>query len=907
MDNSIYKDFFENSDEIYGILNSDKVLEYCNKSVFKILGYKRDELVNRSIDEIIDTIIPDEIAATYQYKKIREIIKAYNPETPESGSPDWLHKDYRLIFKRKDGKNIPVKVKLFPFASKNRAKIGFEVKEDTGVPSDPKTFKHNQLLLMEFLNSLDNGLLIVDTNYSILYYNTKFTDFCSSKPELMKKCYRVILNREKPCDDCPALRSIESGVKQEKKDYIQDLNKWVRISSYPIKNLFNEKIERAALFINDITREKEIEYALSRSEQRYQKLFESANDAIFLMQDNRFVNCNIKAVEIFGCRSKDELIGFNPLDFSPEFQPDGIKSIQKAKHYIDKALNGEPQRFFWKHIKKDGTPFDTEVSLNVLEEDGKNFILAIVRDITTIKKARDQVAKLFQAVEQSPVSIVITDTMGNIEYVNPMFCKITGYSFEELIGKNPRVLKSGETTPEEYRTLWKTITSGKEWRGIFHNRRKDGTLYWESALIAPIKDSTGRIINFIGIKEDITERKNLESQLTQMQKLESIGTLTGGIAHDFNNILTGINGFAQLIISKSDKGSQIHSYATKILASGERAADLIKKLLAFSRKQMISTEVLDINRVIMDLDFILKKIIDEDINIKYELEKTGCLIRADKSQIEQILINLITNSRDALNQKKCKYTKTITIKTKLLPSKVVKELPHAVPDKRPHVLISVSDNGVGIDDEIKDRVFDPFFTTKPQWMGTGLGLSTVYGIVSQNKGLVYIETRKNIGTTVNILWPLSEETSPTPVIKPEKDLEENNTRKIGRETILMAEDNETVREFIYNALLPYGFNIISSTNGEEAIKMAYSLKSAGKSGIKLLISDIVMPRIGGIELYRKIKSIFPDIKVILITGYSNRYESTQEFEDDIYILHKPFKFNELINLVTRVLKKSSFR
>ena len=322
---------------------------------------------------------------------------------------------------------------------------------------------------------------------------------------------------------------------------------------------------------------------------------------------------------------------------------------------------------------------------------------------------------------------------------------------------------------------------------------------------------------------------------------------------------------------------------------------------------MISTEVLDINRVIMDFDFILKKIIDEDINIKYELEKTGCLIRADKSQIEQILINLITNSRDALNQKKCKYTKTITIKTKLLPSKVVKELPHAVPDKRPHVLISVSDNGVGIDDEIKDRVFDPFFTTKPQWMGTGLGLSTVYGIVSQNKGLVYIETRKNIGTTVNILWPLSEETSPTPVIKPEKDLEENNTRKIGRETILMAEDNETVREFIYNALLPYGFNIISSTNGEEAIKMAYSLKSAGKSGIKLLISDIVMPRIGGIELYRKIKSIFPDIKVILITGYSNRYESTQEFEDDIYILHKPFKFNELINLVTRVLKKSSFR
>ncbi len=781
MNKSIFEDFCENSPEIFGIIDADNRIEYCNSSVLPILGYKKEELTGKSIYEIAETLIPSDIKNNNKNITISDIF-----------STTKNYSSYSLIFKHKNGIKIPVEVVLFPLKTITKdkdKKIGFIIKKT--------------------------------------------------------------------------------------------------------------RLEKS---IPDISKKRETEKALNKSERRYKKLFETANDAIFLMDKNKFIDCNRKSVEIFGCQTKDELIGTDPISFSPTYQPDGSLSKDKATYYIEKALEGNPQRFLWKHIKKNGKDFDAEVTLNVLEEDNRKLILAVVRDISYIKNTEKQLTKLFQAVEQSPVSIVITDTYGNIEYVNPKFCEVTGYSYDEAIGKNPRILKSGETPDEEYKKLWETISSGKEWRGEFHNRKKDGTLYWESALISPIKDQNGVITNYIGIKEDITEKKELEKQLIQMQKLESIGTLTGGIAHDFNNILTAINGFAQLIVSKSDLKSPIHSYASRILKSGERAADLVRKLLAFSRKQIISPDIVNINHVIKEIDFIFKKIIDEDINIIYELDKKVFPIKADKSQIEQILINLITNSRDALNQKRIKYEKKITVKTSILTQEQIEPEKYPNLQKANYVIISVSDNGIGIDKSIRERIFDPFFTTKPIWLGTGLGLSTVYGIVLQNNGYIEFESHKDKGTVFKIYWPASNE-KPKIINDVQNYVIDNlfNTSS-NKQIIFIAEDDETVREFITNAISQAGFQIITSKDGKDAISIAESIKSNGKS-IKLLISDVVMPRIGGGDLCKRIKEIFPDINILLITGYNNRSpEPLKDKAGNIDILYKPFKYDELIKKVTNMLK-----
>ena len=635
------------------------------------------------------------------------------------------------------------------------------------------------------------------------------------------------------------------------------------------------------------------------NEKPYRYFFEYANDAMFILDYDNFIDCNSKSLEIFGCKKKEEILNFKPIDFSPKFQPDGTPSHIKAYNYIDKALQGKPQRFYWVHKKKDGTTFDCEVSLNSISKDFPKLVLAIVRDISFIKNMERQLIKLSLAVEQSPTSIVITDLEGNIEYVNPKFTEITGYSYEELIGNNPRILKSGWTSDGEYKILWDTISSGRTWKGIFKNKKKDGSYYWESALIAPIKDSSGKIINYIGVKEDITRQKELEEQLLQMQKLESIGTLTGGIAHDFNNILTAINGYAQLLISKINSNEPLYDYAKNILAGGERAAELVKKLLAFSRKQIIQPEIVNINDIIKEVENILKNTIDEDIDVYLELGNIS-LIKADPSQIEQLLINLITNARDAVKQKSLSNNK-IVIKTEN------RYIDNHFADRHPglkkgqYIILAVEDNGIGMDEKTKKKIFEPFFTTKPIWLGTGLGLSTVYGIVKQNNGYIDVFSKQGVGTKIEVYWPVIKEddgyfrkTSPS--------MEISDFKAFGKgEKILLVEDNKTVRDFVYQSLSQSNYDVTTAEDGISALNLFEDETVSSK--IKLIISDIVMPKMGGIELIKKIKEKYPEIKAILITGYplDNKLD-LDIISDNIYFLHKPFKYKELVNLIAKILK-----
>ncbi|NOY08025.1 MAG: PAS domain S-box protein [Spirochaetes bacterium] len=620
----------------------------------------------------------------------------------------------------------------------------------------------------------------------------------------------------------------------------------------------------------------------------YRNIFDSANDAILIMEDSKFTDCNGKTLEIFGVSAKKDIINHGLWEFSPAKQPDGSDSFIKAAEIINTALSGTPRRFYWKHKKADGSLFDTEVSLNRIKG-YRGYLLAMIRDITFTRQTGEQLKKLRITMEQSPVSIVITDLDGNIEYINPKFSEITGYSLEEVRGKNPRILKSGETSDGEYKKLWETITGGRIWRGEFHNLKKNGQLYWESAVIAPVKDDNGKITNFIGVKEDITELKRLQNQLIMAQKMESIGNLTGGIAHDFNNILTAINGNAELILTDLKKGDPLYEEIRAIYESGGKAAELVSKLLAFSRRQIIKPQIIDINTIIDNLFSILPRIIGENISLKKKLSNTLYSIEADPSQIDQILINLAVNARDAVNNNlPGKTEKLISFETRNVTITEDYIINHPGSYKGNFVLFSVSDNGTGMDEDVKRKVFEPFFTTKGKERGTGMGLSTVYGIVKQNHGFIYIYSEMNRGSVFKVYWPACAEKTPDKTNHTERAVPAQ-----GGETIMLVEDDESVLRFTERALKTLGYTILTANNGKEAL----SLITGDTEAVDLVISDVVMPEMGGIELAEKIRELKPETKFLFTSGY------TESELKNTNLIQKPYSISELSKYIEEIISE----
>jgi len=396
-----------------------------------------------------------------------------------------------------------------------------------------------------------------------------------------------------------------------------------------------------------------------------------------------------------------------------------------------------------------------------------------------------------------------------------------------------------------------------------------------------------------GIQMDITDRKRLEEQLRQSQKLEAIGTLAGGIAHDFNNLLTVINGHAEMSMMTLEGEHPAHRDIISILSAGKRAKNLTSQLLAFSRKQIYAPRIIEINRVITSLDKMLRRIIGEDINIEKNLRSDIPLIEADPGQIEQILMNLIVNARDAINIKTDKAAeKKILIETAYMNLDDSFVAKHTGSSKGPHIVLTVSDTGIGIDVNIRDKIFEPFFTTKEKGLGTGLGLSTVYGIVKQNKGSIYVFSEAGFGTTIKIYWPASEENraSEETQILPKVAL-------LGTESILVVEDDEGVRNFISTALKGLGYKITEAINGKKAI----DLLKKDEIKIDLVITDLVMPEMNGKELAVEIEKILPGTRILFTSGYTEDHiVSSGSLDKGINFLQKPYTMQALAKKIREV-------
>jgi two-component system, cell cycle sensor histidine kinase and response regulator CckA len=621
------------------------------------------------------------------------------------------------------------------------------------------------------------------------------------------------------------------------------------INSTPIETLQGAVVGVA---VRDISQRKQAEEALRQSEERYRTLFENAPVGIYrTTPDGRILAANPALVRILGYASFEDLAkpNLNTSFFAPEYPRSHFISLMEEKGTVAGL------ECVWH--KKDGEALLIRENARAIRDASGKILYyeGTAEDITEHKRAEEENTRLVTAIEQSAEGVVVTNTRGEIEYVNPAFTRMTGYSREEALGQNPRVLKSGKHDPEFYRQLWAMILDGQSWHGELVNRRKDGTFYTEQMSIAPVRGSQGEVTHFIATKQDVTERKVMEAQLQQAAKIEAVGRLAGGVAHDFNNLLTIINGYSELLLDELGSDETLSGYLKEIHNAGDHAAALTSQLLAFSRRQVLAPHVLDLNSVVSTLESMLRRLIGEDIELLTNLSPTLGLIKADPGQIDQVIMNLAVNARDAMP-----FGGKLTIETSNV--EIDESYAHKHPTVKPfpHVMLAVTDTGAGMTPEIQEHIFEPFFTTKEKGKGTGLGLATVYGIVKQSGGSIWVYSELGKGTVFKVYFPLVSETTETGD-KPASDLDPS----LGTETILLVEDEEGVRSLVRLALSAVGYHVLETTDPESALATCASHDGP----IHLLLTDVVMPQMSGPIVATKVTALRPGIRVLYMSGYTD--------------------------------------
>ncbi len=627
------------------------------------------------------------------------------------------------------------------------------------------------------------------------------------------------------------------------------------------------------------------EEALRESRARYQSLVETAFDWIWEIDaSGRYTYSSPRLFQLLGYHP-EEAIGRTPFEFMPE------EEVARVKPICDEIVSRRGVFTLLEHTNR-----HRQGHLVVLETSGMPIFASdgtflgyrgMDRDITERKRAEVQLRKLARAVEQSSAAIFITDQKGNIEFVNPKFCQLTGYTADEVLGRNPRFLKSGETPPEYYRQLWETITAGKEWHGRFHNRRKDGSLYWERASISTIRDHQGNITNYLAIKEDLTAQITLENQLLRSQRIESIGRLAGGIAHDLNNILAPIL-MATSLMRDGTSPEEIGPLVDTIANSAQRGADVVKQLLTFARGSEGKRLPLSPVRLLKEMAKIIQETFPKSIVVRTQLAKDQWLVLGDPTQLHQVMLNLCVNARDAMP-----HGGTLTLTTENFEFDDCYAGMNRDAKPGPYVALTVADTGAGMPTEVMDRIFEPFFSTKGPEAGTGMGLAIVMGIVKSHDGFVLVESQVNRGSEFKVFLPAQ------PVATTTSDTTLATAIPSGHgELILIVDDEESVRDVTAKTLRRQGYRVLTANEGTSAI----GLFATHQSEIRVVITDLMMPVMDGLATIRVIRGMNANAKIIVASGTAekNRVEELEDYSVQAF-LHKPFTARNLLLTLDRVL------
>ncbi len=639
-------------------------------------------------------------------------------------------------------------------------------------------------------------------------------------------------------------------------------------------------------FITDVTERKRAEEALRSREEFYHELIDQSSDIFSIVDaEGNFLYRSTSSERTLGF-SAEEMLQTNAFSY---IHPEDISYVksQFARVVNDKAEVTIAYRFRdangnWRLLESKAR--------NLLDNPHVRGIVINSRDITERSRVELELMKLVTAVEQAAEAIIITDTEGKIQYVNPAFEQIAGYERSAVIGRNPRLLRSGENNPKTYEEMWENITSGKHWMGRLVNRRSDGKEYHVEVAISPMRNDDGEIINYVAVQRDITKEKELEDQLRQAQKLEAVGRLASGIAHDFNNLLAGIRGFAELISLDTSVDHRIKSFADEIITASSRAADLTGQLLAFARQGNYLCVPLDVRVVIEEVVSILQRTIDKNITIETRLEAPNTIIKGDPSQLQSAILNLAVNARDAMPE-----GGIMTLRTKNIEVDTEFRQQHELLAEQSHFLaIEVTDTGIGIAADQLPHIFDPFFTTKPQGEGTGLGLAGVYGCAKNHLGSVFVESQSGEGTSFTLLLPLIEGG------KPESNEDAAITSGPGGFHVVVVDDEDLVLKTAENILAKAGYHVTTCASGDAFLDY---LKQ--EVSVDLALIDVVMPGISGQELFFKCREISPDLRVLLMSGFSDGQLYRSLDEGVAGFLPKPFDAKSLLAKIRDALKIGS--
>jgi len=620
---------------------------------------------------------------------------------------------------------------------------------------------------------------------------------------------------------------------------------------------------------------------VDESESRFEALFKG-NQCIELVIDpdnGSIIEANQAAEKFYGY-SRDRLLSMNITDINIMSEDSVHKRLQAVK---DKQ-SGTVHQF--KHKLADGSIKRVEAYTDIILWGDKKVIYSVIFDISLRWEANRKAHKFEQAIEQTGQAVMIADKRGHIEYINPAYEKLTGYTTEDMMGKVPSILQSDDEK------MWHTIRAGQSWHGKVNKKKKNGESYTAMLTLSQILNKHGEVAHTVILQMDLSEQVRLEQQLQQSQKMEAIGILVGGIAHDFNNMLAGMVGNLYLAKKMVADQPKITEKLNNMEQLSYKAAVMISHLLTFARKGHISMQPLCLNDFIRGAATLFEAVVPENIELIYDVPEPQLVIEGDITQLEQVLVNLVSNAKDALEE--AANPRIHVHMDKFYPPQAFLEDKPYFEDKA-YVRLCVQDNGVGIPADMLDVLYEPFFTTKEQGKGTGLGLAMVFGAVKTHHGYIEVESELGKGTTFCVYLPLIDAGVCT-------EEEQHKSIDLGghKETLLLVDDELHIIQTGREVLESFGYNVLIAKDGLEA-EQVFQEHAAD---IELVITDVVMPKLGGIEAVERMRKIKPELKVIFSTGYDSppSLQAQSAIEGEI-VVRKPYQIEVLAETIQMQLNK----
>lgn len=868
--------------------DSKGTVTFANKAALTTIGYIKEEFLGEF--NILQALVPEDRERAQ--KNMRQVLSGQKPVDVE----------YKAL--RRDGATFDIIVYASPIVRDNKP-VGLR-----GIVIDISEQKRAEEVQRKLANQRDEllgrlklqfdrmplGYILINPELAILEWNPSAeTIFGYSREEMVGKSpYGLIL----PTTAKPWLEKLLENLRGGNETLIvvnENITKEGKTISCewhntPLRDELGEFIG-ALCMVQDISERIMAERSLYAAEHKFRGLVEQSLVGIYIIQGDYFVYVNPKMAEIFGYTPEEITFEKTISDLVAEKDWHIVK--ENTQRRIENEMSSIQYGFRGK--RKNGTPVFVEVFGARTEYNGQPAIIGTLLDVTNRRIAEESANRLLHAVEQTDEVIFMTEVDGTIRYVNPAFEKLYGFTKEEVIGKTPRILKSGKTPDEYYRAFWQDLLAGKSLRMEYVNKSKFDTLITVESSVNPVYSADGIMTGFIAVQKDITQRKkienekkSLEDQIIQMQKMESLGTLAGGIAHDFNNILGIIIGRLLLVENLVKGNPKLEESWEAISKTVQRGASLVRQILTFARKTDIPFDAVDVNTSIQEIIELLQQTFPKTIIFSLHLDPHLPSIVGDHTQLHQTLLNLCVNARDAMAEHG-----TLTLSTRLVAGENIHgKFPNAHAEQ--YVMVTVSDTGMGMERETLSRIFEPFFTKKERGKGTGLGLAVVYGVMASYNGFVDVTSEIGKGSTFYLYFPsfVSDE------VPKGKQLTQASVIQGGTETILLVEDEDMLRETTVMLLERKGYRVLTAIDGKEAIEV---YKRHWKQ-ISLVFSDEGLPKLGGWEVFIEMKKINPRVKTILTSGYIEPNLKTQLLESGVKgFIQKPYTQIEVLSKIRELI------